>query len=72
MPEQREDRGPLAATWPWILLLWGFFALLGYHLIVQHRAHLWAVLPYLLAGAALPVVVAVAWRLVRCRRHRSA
>jgi hypothetical protein len=64
-------RHPLPpSTWLWIALEWWFLGLVAYHLILEHRAHLYGALPYVLAVAALPAISFIAYLLARWR-HRS-
>lgn len=60
-----DDRLP-AGTWLWIAVEWWFLGLVAYHLILEHRAHLQGVLPYVLLVVTLPIVYVV---VRRRRRH---
>jgi hypothetical protein len=39
--------------WPWLFVMWWFLALVAYHLILEHRAHVLGALPYFVAVATL-------------------
>lgn len=66
-PRADESRHSLPpSSWLWIAVEWWFLGLVAYHLILEHRAHVFGALPYVIALATLLVIY-----LVFRHRHRS-
>ncbi len=54
---------------PWSLLLWWFLGLAAYHLFLEHRAHVFGALPYVIAAGVL--VLGLLGSRYAARRTRS-